>query len=133
MKEETNGEDVINVNEIPSPKIKVSTRDEPKWVKNLGLDFTDRFIVEKDQCLTTSHMSAVNKLLKKEFPAINGFQETNLDPKKDKNGLWKLMAKTFKPVEPLCAQKYYNGANHWIMSFTRSNEKDAVYVIRNML
>ena len=46
------------------------------WVPELDLRFLDKDILEKDGLLSDRHMSAAQKLLKSQFPGVQGFQST---------------------------------------------------------
>lgn len=55
--------------------------------------------------LTDKHMHAAHKLLKKQFPDIQGCQSTLLE---QNNG--------FKPVSASAVQIHYTGSMHWVCS-----------------
>ena len=49
-----------------------------QWVKYLDLYFSDKIAIETNCMLNDKHMYAALKLLKKQFPEIDGFQPTIL-------------------------------------------------------
>ena len=49
-----------------------------QWVKNLNLNSSDKIAIETDAMLNDKHMYAALKILKKQFPGIDGFEPTIL-------------------------------------------------------
>ena len=49
-----------------------------QWVKYLNLNSSDKIAIETDAMLNDKHMYAALKILKKQFPGIDGFQPTIL-------------------------------------------------------
>ena len=49
-----------------------------QWVKYLNLNSSDKIAIETDAMLNNKHMYAALKILKKQFPGIDGFQPTIL-------------------------------------------------------
>lgn len=46
------------------------------WIKNLVLTHEDKDVLEKGKRLSDAHIHAVNRLLRKQYPAQNGLQST---------------------------------------------------------
>ena len=56
------------------------------WVNDLGLSIADEQTLVNGKCLTATHMSAVNCLLRSQFPSQNGLQDTCVCWNKVANG-----------------------------------------------
>ena len=74
------------------------------WVPELDLRFLDKDVLEKDGLLSDRHMSAAQKLLKSQFPGLQGFQSTlfsqypeNFGPVSDK-GMCAYTANSYKLI-----------------------------------
>ena len=72
-------------------------------------------------------MSAVNTILNKQFPNVNGFVgdylHTTLLRSHDK---W-LIRKKFQAQLPPSAQVHFNGNNHWIFTCQNTDSHDIIY------
>ena len=63
-------------------------------------------------------MNAAHKLLLRDYPLINGFQDTLLAPLYDaKRSQWQFSANKFESRTPPTTQLHYNGHHHWVASF----------------
>ena len=65
---------------IPAPRGRSVTFFELQrsrmWAPELDLRFLDKDVLEKDGLLSDRHMFAAHKLLKSQFPGLQGFQST---------------------------------------------------------
>ena len=78
--------------------------------------------------LNDRHMSAVNSILKKQFPNVNGLQETtNIPHYSDSQDKW-LIRNQFQNQVPPWAQIHFNGNNHWVFTCQNTEGKDVLFV-----
>ena len=77
--------------------------------------------------LSDKHMLAVSNILRRQFPHINGLQDTQNTPFfMEDNQLWNT-SRHFKPQISPC-----DGNNHWTMSFSTSKDPIFIYCIDSL-
>lgn len=75
-------------------------------------------------------MLAVSTILKKQFPNINGLQDTTNTPFfVDEKNVWNT-EKQFKSQQAPCTQIHFDGNNHWTMSF--ATDANAIFYIDSL-
>ena len=55
-------------------------QSEEPWLSDLNRNISDKTIITDDKWLTDKHMLAVTTIIKKQFPRINGLQDTTSTP-----------------------------------------------------
>ncbi|XP_033636978.1 uncharacterized protein LOC117297905 [Asterias rubens] len=95
--------------------------DGDSWVPELGLQAKDRTILVDGEWLTDNHIVAGQRLLSRQFPALEGLQEPVLG-----NVL------QFKPIVSDGVQVMQNGNNHWVTLFKTGEKIIKVMDSKNM-
>lgn len=82
--------------------------------------------------LSDKHMFAVNTILRRQFPNINGIQDTKNTPFfVEEKHLWNT-SKHFKPQISPSVQIHFDGINHWTTSFSTTKDSEFVYYIDSL-
>ena len=119
---ETNAQSNPSVNKAP-------------WVKDLDLNQSDRDIIQNNEWLSCTHMSAVNTICQRQFEAVNGFQSTLLAAKLQKQGnknMWVFPDNGFESRSAPSCNLHYNGYHHWVCTF-QYVENGPVYLLDSLM
>ena len=73
------------------------------------------------QWLTSDHMGAVNHIMIDAHYLINGFQDTLLAPKLQKDGMWFIPSNGFQSQASPSVNIHHNSQKHWVTSFQLEN------------
>ena len=77
-------------------------------------------------------MLAVSNILRKQFPQINGLQDTKNTPFfMEEKQFWNT-SKQFKPQVSPSVQLHFDGINHWTMCFSSSKDEESIYYIDSL-
>ena len=95
----------------------ITSKDE-LWNEELYLKKTDRDDIINDAKLSSTHIEAVNVLIRKQFSnKINGFQLTEKIPFFDENnGRWHI-SNVMEAVHAPACQIHHTHKDHWVVSF----------------
>ena len=89
-----------------------------QWVHSLDLKSNDRIVIQKNGLLNDKHMHAVHKLLRKQFPHINGLQSTLLSQKcgfssVSSDGKYQCVVIDYKILNYSCLLLSHPDSFHW--------------------
>ena len=116
-------DELIDLEQIETPE----TTRELSWLPELNLSLGDKRIITDNGWLSDKHMLAVSNILRRQFPHINGLQDTQNTPFfMEDNQLWNT-SRHFKPQISPC-----DGNNHWTMSFSTSKDPNFIYYIDSL-
>ena len=119
---------LIDLEQIETPE----TTRELSWLPELNLSLGDKRIINDNGWLSDKHMLAVSNILRRQFPHINGLQDTQNTPFfMEDNQLWNT-SRHFKPQISPCVQLHFDGNNHWTMSFSTSKDRNFIYYIDSL-
>ena len=121
-------DELIDLEQIETPE----TTRELSWLPELNLSLGDKRIITDNGWLSDKHMLAVSNILRRQFPHINGLQDTQNTPFfMEENQLWNT-SRHFKPQISPCVQLHFDGNNHWTMSFSTSKDPNFIYYIDSL-
>ena len=101
---------------------------EESWLPELNLTKRDKEIITNNEWLSDKYMFAVNKILSRQFPHINGLQDTTNTPffMEDKQ-FWNT-SRNFKQQDSPSVQLHFDGVNHWTTSFSTKGANFIYYI-----
>jgi hypothetical protein len=103
------------------------------WQTNLNLTFNDKHDIVSDKWLTSNHMYAANRILRKQYVQIGSLQNTEHAPIYDAQTNNWLSALPFKSASgKKIAQIHHTGQSHWVVSVNDNNAAHEVHVFDSL-
>ena len=125
-------EELIDLENIETSETSTIADFEEPWLLERNLTLRDKKIITNNEWLSDKHMLAVSNILRKQFPQINGLQDTKNAPFfMEEKQFWNT-SKQFKPQVSPSVQLHFDGINHWTMSFSSSKDEESIYYIDSL-
>ena len=100
------------------------------WLPSLQLNYHDKFLLINGNWLSDSHMRAANEIASKQFPELNGFQDTVKIPHRGKSNEWVIPDDCLKSIH----HQYrciIQAIPIWVLSF-QFKDDNRVYLIDSL-
>ncbi|VDH90725.1 Hypothetical predicted protein [Mytilus galloprovincialis] len=116
--------------DFPSPPISIEIEQEKKqpWIGTLTQ--VDKKTISDSKCLTSDIVNYAQNILSKQFPLIQGFQNTCYAPVFCNQQKKWLSETSFTPTQAPAVQIHHTGHSHWVTSLTKQSNE--VYLLDSM-